>query len=120
MKKQFISYEYALKLKELGFNEECLAIWKNETEELFMNDTTELSISDIPNLFMLAPLWQQAFEFFANEYDYWINIYKSDDSFTYTIETADDFVDIKIGFNTYEEARDKCIEKILQFIFETK
>jgi hypothetical protein len=31
MKNEFIPYEHALELKELGFDEPCLAYWYNET-----------------------------------------------------------------------------------------
>lgn len=36
MEKQFISYEIALKLKELGFDKECFVCWENNTEYQMM------------------------------------------------------------------------------------
>ena len=39
MKNEFIPYELALKLCELGFEKECLAVWDNQTKELLINDT---------------------------------------------------------------------------------
>lgn len=63
MEKEFIPYEEALDLKELGFEEECIGVWDNHTKELFMNDTREIHINDLPTIFSLAPLYQQALKF---------------------------------------------------------
>jgi hypothetical protein len=48
MNKEFIPYEQALELKELGFDEPCIAIW----------------IDTIP-----LPLYQQVFRWFREKYD---------------------------------------------------
>ena len=66
MKNEFVPYEQALALKELGFDEECLGVWDNQTKELFLNDTREISVKEIPTIFILAPLYQQAFSYIVN------------------------------------------------------
>jgi len=76
MKEQFVPYDIALKLKELGFNQDCLAIWDNQSKEIFINDTTEIPIEDLPFVFTLAPLYQQAFEFFRDNYSLYIQIHR--------------------------------------------
>ncbi len=79
MNKHFVTYEIALKLKELGFDEECIASYgcTNDllelcySQELFglvdnqrynsnTNNTYESEIS--------APLWQQAIEWLVNKH----------------------------------------------------
>lgn len=65
MNKLFVSKEIAIKLKELGFNEDTLAFYNKDTDKL-------ISIAHLVNLhdieFLLntniaAPLYQQAWEF---------------------------------------------------------
>ena len=74
MKEQFVTYEIALKLKELGFDEECLAMYSfaydNKTPDLIgcqcyfidgtegglWNDDTDDSTSAV------SPTWQQTMD----------------------------------------------------------
>lgn len=76
---QFLPYEIALKLKELGFNEECfgkyvlnlntnlpeLHIYQEIDEEFWKIDNTEF-VCD-------APLWQQALNFLREKYSIYVN-----------------------------------------------
>lgn len=81
MKEQFCSYEISLKLKELGFDEGCLAKYCRYNP----NDEIEI-FSQTQNFFkgyfevcfnrdykkeekIAAPLWQQAIDWFRKEYD---------------------------------------------------
>lgn len=59
MKKQFVTYEIALKLKELGFDEECLAIYIHK--EFRLANFKSQSESQI---MVLSPLWQQVIDWF--------------------------------------------------------
>lgn len=86
MNKQFVTYEIALKLKELDFDEKCFG-WFNEKGELmqfpncnvFWNKNSEIAYNrTLPNLFRkkkakelmcTAPLWQQAVAFLAEKYN---------------------------------------------------
>lgn len=61
MEKQFVSYELALKLKELGFDEECFGAWKNNKETPMKGYFENQIMSSLDNA-ILAPLWQQAFD----------------------------------------------------------
>lgn len=65
MEKEFISYEQALALKELGFDEPCLSCY--DEEKIFEYD----AIPNNQNLlqgFVSAPLYQQAFRWLKKEY----------------------------------------------------
>ena len=66
MNKEFIPYEQALKLKELGFDEPCMAYYELNNKEVQVvgvnqryNDPSLLTITDF-----CAPLYQQAFRWF--------------------------------------------------------
>jgi len=60
MKKEFIPYEQALELKELGFGEDTVAIYdqSKELENTLFSTGFELK----------APLYQQAFRWLRNQY----------------------------------------------------
>ena len=78
MKRQFCSYEIALKLKELGFDEECIAVYtkynNNSKTELFpkLQDFSKGYFNTAINSYyekekikvICAPLWQQVIDWF--------------------------------------------------------
>jgi hypothetical protein len=81
MNKEFIPYEQALALKELGFNEPCLGYWRNEDlpnpitiGQYTTKEDIEYEISgqdeyhNFKNIIALAPLYQQAFRWFREKY----------------------------------------------------
>lgn len=89
MKNQFASYEISLKLKELGFDEECLACyypWSSTDQEF------QLPPNRIANKFnkefinakaingCATPLWQQAIDWFREKHDIDIVITPDSDS----------------------------------------
>jgi hypothetical protein len=73
MKKQFVPYEIALKLKELGFNEECLGLYKDEK---FYYDYETFQWNSFNNC-VKAPLWQQAILFCLLECEKYNQFYPS-------------------------------------------
>ncbi len=88
MEKEFCTYEQALALKELGFDEKSLAYWFNETP---LNpegqclvyyqkpyDNTKIT-NGVIREYSWAPLYQQAFRWFREKYDlqYWLGIINS-------------------------------------------
>ena len=70
MEEQFIPYEQALELKELGFDEECLKHyckhWKDDLP--YLRDQSHPSYPEHwqENTTINAPLWQQAFDWLFN------------------------------------------------------
>jgi hypothetical protein len=70
MEKEFIPYEQALELKELGFDEECFKQHYHHVNELIqVHLPHEL---DCP-----IPLYQQAFRFFREKYEFTYSIGKT-------------------------------------------
>lgn len=57
MQKQFVTYEIALKLKELVFDEECLARFE---EDNYLHIVTSNNIGR--RKFIQVPIWQQVFD----------------------------------------------------------
>ena len=66
MNKEFIPYEQALELKELGFNENCLAFYNFE-ERLMPIDTDFTNFRELSDDLTKAPLYQQAFRWFREQ-----------------------------------------------------
>lgn len=129
MEEQFIPYEQALKLKELGFKEECFGFYNNADGNAWIKHLIDSSIKDIYTGDIQAPLWQQAFDWFRKigydtsilrvppemvgkgrikKYSYFI--WKEDDN----PRGNQDFED------TYEEAREKCLKKLIELCKNVK
>lgn len=132
--KEFVKYEQALALKELGFDERCFGhynpngvfFWKILCSDED-NDHT-LSVKDImehvADGYVEAPLYQQAFRWFRDNhgliglveggYDNGKNI------FTYVIWEG--FKDNMIDeyFISYEEAEQACLDKLIQLLKDGK
>jgi hypothetical protein len=69
MKKEFIPYEQALALKELGFKEKCAAHYLGDDDiELKWEIYRNLSINT--NNCVQAPTYSQAFRFFREKYNF--------------------------------------------------
>lgn len=121
---QFIPYEQALKLKELGFDEECFAWIDTPKLELVFTNTKNsherfitLSYKDC----CAAPLWSQAFDWFRVKHrlDSYVSqqtksiaIYEINQISLSDKEVPYSYVDF--GFDTYEEARLECLKKLIE------
>jgi hypothetical protein len=65
MNKEFVTYEQALALQELGFDKPCLAYWNYYTQELNYNShPSTFHSEDVIQL----PLKQQVFRWFREKY----------------------------------------------------
>jgi hypothetical protein len=146
MEKEFIPYEQALELKELGFNEPCFG-WFRSTlipsnfTEYFLE--TEFGMNESPSDWVnsnfldkacSAPLYQQSFRFFREKYNlrgfigFRPNV-KQFDCHVYDMSlsgkeyvkqrTMEEFnKDPKVG--TYEEAELECLKKLIEIVKKQK
>ena len=62
MKHEFVPYEQSLALKELGFDEPCLATWNGETLDMSLRISSD-------DCFTKAPTFSQAFRWFREKYN---------------------------------------------------
>jgi hypothetical protein len=69
MKKQFVTYPIALKLKELRFSEPCLGYYPPLKKELTIWYNPEITNE---GEFVLAPLWQQVIDWLEEEHNIYI------------------------------------------------
>ena len=113
MEKEFVSYEQALALKELGFNDKCIMSYLGES--LFLNPHNN-SMATIG--YISAPIKQQAFRWFREKYDiHHIVIWDSEtNNFDAGLfgELVIPFLEEDAIFTAYEEAENACIDKLIE------
>jgi hypothetical protein len=125
MKNEFVPYEIALALKELGFDEPCFGYY-NYNGTHFFNYKPK---TDDKNL-TKAPLYQQAFRWFREKYVLLgfiepANGYEDKSLFAFYIcddeqNIVDDShsysKDSSLHFRTYEEAELECLKKLIEIV----
>jgi hypothetical protein len=116
MEKEFIPYEQALALKELGFDEPCLMYWNDFGETSINRFQLHNEIDEWCQDYIEAPLYQQAFRWF-----YWKHHIKAEplnfigDKCTYRIHNGDYNTPI---FYIPEEAELECLVKLIEIVKE--
>ena len=68
MEKEFIPYEQALALKELGFDEQCLALYDLDGKITIEFVNWKNAKNRKSNYLIATPLYQQAFRWFRKKY----------------------------------------------------
>ena len=127
---EFIPYEQALALKELGFNEECFRVKLKKSPEQWYTQTDYEDYPEQKEEEVLIPLWQQAFDWFREKYGiignvndncilentYSISISKIFDSRILYVNGRNHNLKDKQGFTTYEEAELECLKKLIEIV----
>ena len=127
MNKEFIPYEQALELKELGFDGLQFGYWIPQIQGGFNISQHRLNDDDI-----IAPLYQQAFRWFREKQNLIYSIIPESDSghrlltrtynvfihtFIMNVNVQSEIlrVDDKIStYNSYEEAELACLKKLIE------
>ena len=122
MEKEFIPYNLALELKELGFDEPCQLGWYLPHSEIAIKAGVE------PNYWQLipthpllnqiaAPTFSQCFRWFREKYNLSSWIYNSDvKKYWFTILQNGRIVKSHKELLTYEEAELACIVKLIEIV----
>ena len=126
MEKEFVKYETALALKELGFDEPCFGYWNIDPQ---IKTPYFNMVKPFEHDWCLpAPLYQQAFRFFREKYmllheivfyrenkrtkkGYWYVIDKWNKEFT-----KREIIGTTVYFETYEEAESTCLDKLIEIV----
>ena len=128
MEKQFIPYEQALELKELGFNEPCFAFYglsRDDYKTIRLSIFQNLKTDYLPDIHHLdvtcdAPLYQQAFRFFREKYGLHYIICKNIqmDGYGYREVILIPYMEENENtiFKTYEEAELECLKKLIEIV----
>jgi len=130
MEKEFIPYEQALALKELGFESpypiggyQGGKVFYYEKGKLYY-DGRPMYSSDAHSGQILAPIFSQAFRWFREKYGYDLTIKKCTPS-EYKFEIEQLFVEnnyyfIDFPFPSYEVAELECLKKLKEIVKKEK
>ena len=125
---EFIPYEQALELKELGFDEPCFA-WYNDNGN-YMLGIDEVRF-DTKNTYhfnntdsVSAPLYQQAFRWFRDKKLCDGSVCRhgeADGSYSYRWDIVHEYGvyeerHFKLGYKTYEEAELACLKVLIEIV----
>lgn len=131
IEEQFVPLNLALRLKKLNFNEVCLASYNKDGE---LNEISKWYpdlhyLQEHPNI-CLAPLWQQAFDWFREKYRLHSEISVYPKGFSYRYQNYYDNIDEGFDlaaftgkiyyFETYGEARQTCLEELIKLVENEK
>ncbi len=123
MQKEFVHYELAVKLKELGFNEPCLTCY----DKLEMIASHSKNVFDYKNYntsgyIVSRPTFSQAFRWFREEHNLPYNLELLESGWDYVIYVdGGDDIDYGDGpFKTYEEAELACLIKLIEIVEQQK
>ena len=120
MKNDFGTYEQALALKDLDYDEMCFGFYRNPSVELMRCRNRE---GWMGNQVVAAPLKSQVFRFFREKYNqnsFIELVYQDGIKYDYVLyankdeEECGNFGDGP--FNTYEEAENACIDKLIELV----
>ena len=122
MKKEFVTYEIALELKQLGFDEPCFGYYNSGVKNPL---EVEYSIPYDHKEYLSAPLYQQVFRWFEEKYSYFVDI-RTDTTpneilgFDYTIKGWK-FPPMFFGFfNDKREGNIEVIKKMIEMVKKEK
>jgi len=127
MKDEFVTYEIAKELRELGFNESCFGYYTTYFKSDGHHCCKVVSSSINDEWYTIAPLWQQAFEWFRKEHNVLATIYSNASG--YLFDWSDAVGGTQRGwseysgddkssgaYSTYEKAREACLLKLIELV----
>jgi hypothetical protein len=127
MDNEFVTYEQALALKELGFNEMCLGYFDSKSELAFNTNGNPISKDWVwfgnqclPVDMTLAPLKQQVFRWFRENHDWIGGVRMLSGGSNYLVgEFYKDEDNSFMRFRgTYEEIENDCINELIDRVKE--
>lgn len=131
MENEFVPYEQALKLKELGFNEPCLASWTYKTKSriptligcgALLFDVDGLITNETEDIICSAPLYQQVFSWALDKYSINSQIafctyaIASCNTWSYTFDNPTARQHWQGSNLSYEDSRLDCLKELINKI----
>ena len=121
VEKEFVPYEEALALQELGFDEPCFAVYFNTTQKLYFDKYINEFNKDVRTL---APTFSQAFRWFRDKKLCDGSVCRhgeADGSYSYRWDIVHEYGvyeerHFKLGYKTYEEAELACLIKLIEIV----
>ena len=123
MENEFVPYELALELKQLGFNEPCIRGWSMDKQVFYHPDS---------DVILDNPTFSQAFRWFRDNH----NLYQQIGTFAWDYDKKQ--LGFSVGtylnplqfetekkihlevYETYEEAELECLKKLIEIVKDGK
>ena len=126
MEKEFVPYEQALELKELGFDESTYT-WRQHGNGISGDVEGKRDYYNRKgDVYVALPTYSQAFRWFREKYNLFCEIQidrTTAPKFCFNIfqyEHFGNYEDIRIGewylYRTYEEAELECLKKLIEIV----
>lgn len=116
MEKEFVPYEEALALKELGFDEPCFAIYVDKQLQINATYQNHLEFKG----WVAAPTFSQAFRWFREKHSLHSNVKcintTYNNHFRFEIESNSETLYCRNLFDTHEEAELACLRKLIEIV----
>jgi hypothetical protein len=133
MNKEFIPYEQALALKELGFNKPCLGIYYGNEKNFIISETlitnSELDSYNSPDSEITTPLKSQVFKWFRDKYNIVHTVYSNASGYIWELHynkerggthicDSEESGDCELSgmFTTYKGAESACLKKLIEIV----
>ena len=124
MKNEFIPYEQALAMKELGFNKPCFGYYSGGENYISEEGKTNSSCNkpDMRGKYCTAPTYRQAFRWFREKHKLDSTVQPTYSTkyqyrmFHIEVKTKVQIYGAHMGkeFKTYEEAELACLDKLIE------
>ena len=117
MNKEFIPYEQAFEIMDLGFDQLCFGSYvrKRSDLSLYFQLGIAIDLTPLDSSSCHAPLYQQAFRWFRENYPYLDfgigKIHNGTNNYHYHINLEWEFFE-----GTYEEAELACLKKLIEMV----
>lgn len=135
MEKEFVPYDIALAMKELGFDEPCVAVYYGDYDSRSFENGLALEYRESQYYAqkgwakgVLAPLYQQAFRWFREKYNLFILMQVGQHSgehqtfyfnvFKYGVNLYKSKHRSATGTYTYKEAEHEALRKLIEIVEE--
>ena len=119
MKNEFVPYEEALALKELGFDEECFKSYQSGKYGLGGQEYIQLMDVAYDDFIDLchAPLYQQAFRWFREKYGLVCGVREvSKGKYSFEIKRWEDYSFSSMWFDSWAVAELDCLRKLIEIV----
>jgi hypothetical protein len=122
MEKEFVPYELALRLKVLGFDEECFYVKPlKEKTEFFYTPSDYYDFPEQKELEVGMPLYQQAFRWFdySTEWSGFVVPSREEGCFDWWIQNYTDHqlsIESDEWYRGREEAELACLQKLIEIV----
>ena len=131
MKNEFIPYEEALAMKELGFDEPCVGIYHDNGQKgaftfgMFQFPKRNSQVNTVSGTFIgeqgcYAPTFSQAFRWFREEHNIDCHIEKDRKNRYWFYITVNTLINksSKFCYHRYEKAELACLRKLIEIVKE--